>query len=351
MSISTIKQLLKNALPILLALLAISFVNIYSQDITSLDSLKTNDTTGVSLFAGDPSVNITGIVTSTIQPGYGTVGPSTIQGPNTAIAIYSVSSSNSFSSTSGVKIGDSVVVTNLSVSPYNGFTELDYTASSAVQIISSNHVVKPTVITIADLRQGWNGFEKYESMLVQINNVTFIDTAKTFNLLPPYNDTGYSYLTDGTDTVEFYFTVNCSGLVGKPIPSGKVSVVGIAEQYDKTAPYNSGYEIVPLDSSAIMTTTAIKTLSTKNYSYKLFQNYPNPFNPSTTISFSVPFSQKVVLSVYDVMGRKVATLFNAVASSGVTNVNFKADNLASGIYFYTIKTNSVTISKKLMLLK
>jgi hypothetical protein len=140
-------------------------------------------------------------------------------------------------------------------------------------------------------------------------------------------------------------------LIGKQVPRGPVSIVGIIQQYKSTAPYNSGYEIFPLDSSSILISVNVEENQNKNYSYNLFQNYPNPFNPSTTISFSVPFAQKVELTVYDIMGRKVATLFNSVAHAGITNVNFNAAKLASGVYIYSIKTNTKTMTKKLMLLK
>lgn len=91
--------------------------------------------------------------------------------------------------------------------------------------------------------------------------------------------------------------------------------------------------------------------STVPTSFELMQNYPNPFNPTTTITFSVPSSQKVQLVVYDLMGREVQTLYDSVAPAGLTNVKFNANNLSSGVYFYTIKTNSLTLSKKLVLLK
>lgn len=91
--------------------------------------------------------------------------------------------------------------------------------------------------------------------------------------------------------------------------------------------------------------------------FGLAQNYPNPFNPSTTISYSLPYSSKVKLNVYNAIGENVAELFNGVQEAGYHNVNFNASLLPSGVYFYSIQTNSVdgtqnfTNTKKMMLLK
>ncbi len=85
--------------------------------------------------------------------------------------------------------------------------------------------------------------------------------------------------------------------------------------------------------------------------FSLDQNYPNPFNPSTTIRFEVPKSQKVLLKVYDVLGREVKTLYDDVASAGVITITFDASGLASGLYIYRLKTDNFTSSRKMLLLK
>ena len=85
--------------------------------------------------------------------------------------------------------------------------------------------------------------------------------------------------------------------------------------------------------------------------FALLQNYPNPFNPTTKIQFEVPLSQKVELIVYDILGRKVKELYNDFAPAGVINIEFKADDLASGMYIYRLKTKDISISKKMVLLK
>ncbi len=85
--------------------------------------------------------------------------------------------------------------------------------------------------------------------------------------------------------------------------------------------------------------------------YSLSQNYPNPFNPSTIINYQLPISSKVILRVYDLLGRKVATLVNKEQNAGNYNVKFNAGNLASGVYFYRLSVGGFSQVKKLVLLK
>ncbi len=85
--------------------------------------------------------------------------------------------------------------------------------------------------------------------------------------------------------------------------------------------------------------------------YKLKQNYPNPFNPSTTIEFSVKLAGKTTLTVYSVTGQKVATLLNKDVKAGNVKVTWDASNVASGVYFYELKSGTFTSVKKMLLMK
>ena len=85
--------------------------------------------------------------------------------------------------------------------------------------------------------------------------------------------------------------------------------------------------------------------------YSLEQNYPNPFNPSTTIKYSVPQRSMVLLKIYDITGREVQTLLNQEMNSGNYEVTFNASKLASGVYFYCIRSNDFVSTKKMMLIK
>jgi hypothetical protein len=83
----------------------------------------------------------------------------------------------------------------------------------------------------------------------------------------------------------------------------------------------------------------------------LGQNYPNPFNPSTTISYQLEKSGLVTLKVYDLIGNEIVTLINKEQHAGSHQVDFNASELSSGLYFYSIKSNGVTQTKKMILIK
>ena len=85
--------------------------------------------------------------------------------------------------------------------------------------------------------------------------------------------------------------------------------------------------------------------------YSLGQNYPNPFNPSTKISYDIPLSGHVNLTVYSILGEKVMQLVNEYKSAGSYNVEFNSKNLCSGIYFYQLKSNDFISTRKMILMK
>jgi Secretion system C-terminal sorting domain len=95
-------------------------------------------------------------------------------------------------------------------------------------------------------------------------------------------------------------------------------------------------------------------------SFILGQNYPNPFNPSTTINYEIGAAEnlaaavepvQVKLIVYDVLGRKVETLVNKTQPAGKYKVTFDASNLASGVYYYRLKTKEFEQTRKMLLLR
>ncbi len=85
--------------------------------------------------------------------------------------------------------------------------------------------------------------------------------------------------------------------------------------------------------------------------YRLEQNYPNPFNPSTKISYTVKEQGNVEVLIYDVLGNLVNTLVKERKSAGKYSTIFNASQLASGIYFYSIRVNDFVQTKKMVLLR
>jgi Secretion system C-terminal sorting domain len=78
------------------------------------------------------------------------------------------------------------------------------------------------------------------------------------------------------------------------------------------------------------------------------QNYPNPFNPTTIITFELPTSPHLSLTVCDILGREVSLLVNEKKDAGVHEVKFDAAGLASGVYFYRLVAGSYVDTRKLL---
>ena len=90
--------------------------------------------------------------------------------------------------------------------------------------------------------------------------------------------------------------------------------------------------------------------------FVLHQNYPNPFNPATIIQYSIAdvgvgFSQRVKLTIFDILGREVATLVNEEQDPGNYEIEFNGSNLTSGVYYYTLKAGTYYNTKKMLLIK
>jgi len=83
----------------------------------------------------------------------------------------------------------------------------------------------------------------------------------------------------------------------------------------------------------------------------LFHNYPNPFNPSTKIIYSIPQTSNVVIKVFDILGNEIETLINEQKGVGTYEINWYAESLPSGIYFYRLQTDSFVETKKMVLIK
>ena len=85
--------------------------------------------------------------------------------------------------------------------------------------------------------------------------------------------------------------------------------------------------------------------------FSLEQNYPNPFNPTTSISYQLTAFSHVMLKVYDLLGREVATLVDEMKQPGRYEVKFNGSNISSGTYFYRLQAGDFISTKKLVLMK
>jgi hypothetical protein len=85
--------------------------------------------------------------------------------------------------------------------------------------------------------------------------------------------------------------------------------------------------------------------------FYLYQNYPNPFNPVTTINYSLPSYEKVVIKVYDILGREIAEPVDEFKTAGKYSIQVDGSNLSSGVYFYSVSAGSKRQVKKMLLTK
>jgi hypothetical protein len=233
--------------------------------------------------------------------------------------------------------------------------------------------VEPTLISTSDIASATSGTlptESYEGVLVRIENVTVLDANADGNVDGPDEGTGGSrnygeiYITDesnvqmrlelqdGTHDYHNFWDAALENS-GTRIETGHTfeSITGILF-------YSfSNYKLVPRKNDDFVGhVTDVENVILIPEEYSLSQNYPNPFNPTTTINYSIPklasnFSSRVVLKIYDLLGREVKTLVNEVKQPGSYQVQFDAGELTSGIYFYTLSAGDFFQTKKLILLK
>jgi len=139
-------------------------------------------------------------------------------------------------------------------------------------------------------------------------------------------DTVYEDWQVSADTTYFYWitAVDSAGLEsGFSLPDSAVPLINSLDEKDLNLPKH----------------------------YELSQNYPNPFNPSTVIKFALPKSSKVKIEIFNVLGQQVMVLADDYKRAGYYKIQFDAENLSSGIYYYSIKTGEFNEVRKMIFLK
>ncbi len=148
------------------------------------------------------------------------------------------------------------------------------------------------------------------------------------------------------------------GIIYDPENDGQiVASLGVHEhwnnatdrQYSRNLGEGEGIEFIFVDQKA----TAIKPAKTRNRArtFELLKNYPNPFNPKTVLSYQLSVYSSVDLSIYNILGQKVATLVNKTQTPGYYSLEWNAQNFPSGVYICRMTAGGFTDSIKLMLAK
>ena len=189
---------------------------------------------------------------------------------------------------------------------------------------------------------------------------TTLNLGQWYHLVMTYDGTtGNIYLNnvlDASSALALNTVLNADGLmIGKISPNGgnhsffngRIDDVRIYNRVIDTSEISALYHQGgwPNVTSAREGTSGVPAL------YSLGQNYPNPFNPSTTISYALPARSHVTLSVFNVLGQKVADLVDAEKEAGSHTAMFDGTRLTSGVYFYRIQAGSFIEAKKLVLTK
>ncbi len=135
------------------------------------------------------------------------------------------------------------------------------------------------------------------------------------------------------------------------IDSHKNKWIAVSPYWDQSTTSSYGGGLAVYNENGVILSVEKNDIGTSCFDFSLSNNYPNPFNPTTTIEYSLPESQFVNLSVYNVLGQKVAAIINEEQTAGKHKVEFNGADLPSGVYIYRLETEKKTLARKLILMK
>ena len=178
---------------------------------------------------------------------------------------------------------------------------------------------------------GENEYIKFKLQLVNATNEQLIGeynviTFNQANIISNFSET---------------FSVNTNGIGNKNVILKIITEENINGAYD-IANINADDRILPKKNVKEITYSNKEIIA----EYALEQNFPNPFNPVTTINYQLPQTGFVMLKIYDILGKEVATLVNEQKNQGRYSVNFNASRLASGVYIYQLRVNDYVSLKE-----
>jgi len=153
------------------------------------------------------------------------------------------------------------------------------------------------------------------------------------------------------ETISFDSTL-ANGIWASPPNKGQFIYIAGRPYYFNHDDLSANMEKIIVNNWGEVTSIADDIANARPKQFRLMQNYPNPFNPKTTISYHLSNESHVLLTIYDILGRKVKTLVNVRQKVGKYKVIFNAAEFASGVYYYRLDSGSDYIqTRKLILLK
>ncbi|HVO72795.1 MAG TPA: T9SS type A sorting domain-containing protein [Ignavibacteriaceae bacterium] len=165
-----------------------------------------------------------------------------------------------------------------------------------------------------------------------------------------YNSFDSLFITDPADT-NVDAPVIIPAYNSQTIAAGDSVIYYVALAYGATAEAMLASMQQAQEKYDLMTTSVEHGFGANPFKFALSQNYPNPFNPGTKISFNLPQKDYVSLNVFSVLGERIGELVNSEMAAGQHTLEFNADNLSGGVYFYTLTAGNYSETKKMILLK
>ena len=213
--------------------------------------------------------------------------------------------------------GDLVEVSGM-VEEYNGLTEISIT-DGTVDIVSSGNILFNSIVTDAlD--------ESHESVLVTVSGVCNSEPD------PDYGEWLLGTIIIQNEMYDF-----------DPVLGQEYTITGPVDTY------LSDYKVLPRDANDVQDGLSNNEII---QDFSILNAYPNPFNPEISINFFITQSQNVEISVYDLMGQKIDVLYSGLSQSNtLNNLTWDASNYSSGDYFIYLKTDNLTKTHKITLIK
>ena len=259
---------------------------------------------------------------------------------------------------------------------FEAFAENDQKLATVyIRSNGTNYTITQNDIKYITLtRTGQSGFDSYDNLTFQTGEMPVELT--TFNAFLKNNIINLHWET-ATEINNYGFEIQreVSSLKAE---SGSWEKIGFVQgsgssnspkeySFVDTNPFNGkvGYRLKQIDNDGAFKYSSVATVKSLPSKFELYQNFPNPFNPSTTIKYSVPASPNlpkgealVQLKVYDILGNEVEILVNKMQQPGNYDVEFTTNvgtnnysPLTSGVYFYQLKVDEFTSTKKMILVK
>ena len=265
----------------------------------------------------------------------------------------------------------SMVILAILVAPSMVFAKLNHQLDAADITRAGNTVTVPLVVSnednlvAMDIPLGFSEGVTLKEVSFENTRVSYFDLKAALidnanhtvviGLLPQISAKGKPDLPAGTGTVaNLVFEINDPSITEIALEAVEMekpdhSLLFVYHSYDENGS-PSIFEVSPEFGRTVLSLSGATDASLPE-TFALNQNYPNPFNPDTRISFDIPVTAEVNLTIYNVLGQEVVTLVDKMLEAGSHTVEWDASSYSSGVYFYRISAEKFTETKKMMLLK